>query len=196
MNAIPNSLQELIDEFSKLPGIGRKTAERLSIHMLKNSIDNIDSFISVLKNLKENIQNCNICHAFIDSKCEICNDVKRNNKIICVVKDPVDIFLIEKSGYNGLYHVLNGLISPLDGIKPEDLNIDSLITRLNNIDEVVLGIEPSSEGDVTNLYLTKIFKDYKIKVTRLARGIPIGTSLEFLDEVTLAHSIKDRVEIK
>ena len=127
MNALPESLKKLIDEFSKLPGIGKKTAERLSIYILKTNKEEALKFSDSILNLKNNIQTCNICHAFTDSDCFICSDSHRDSQIICVVEDPVDIFLIEKSGFRGKYHVLDGLISPLDGIKPENLNIDEAL---------------------------------------------------------------------
>ena len=196
MKAIPQSLTNLIDEFSKLPSIGKKTAERLSIYILKTNKEQVFKFSKRLTDLKNNIGNCEICHSFIDKECIICNDSSRNDRIICVVEDAVDIFLIEKSGFKGMYHVLDGLISPLDGVKAENLNVDTLIDRLSDIDEVVLGIEASSEGDITNLYLADLIKKYNIKVTRFSRGMPIGSSLEFIDEVTLTHSINDRVEVK
>ena len=196
MNANPNSLKNLIEQFSKLPGIGKKTAERLSIYMLKVGKEEANNFSESINNLKTNIQTCKVCHSFTDDICYICNDSSRDEKIICVVEDPVDIFLIEKSGFKGMYHVLNGLISPLDGIKPENLNIDSLLKRLDKVEEIVLGIEASSEGDVTNLYLSEALKNLNIRVTRFSRGMPIGSSLEFVDELTLAHSINDRVEVK
>ena len=196
MNAIPNSLKNLIEQFSKLPGIGKKTAERLSIYMLKVGKEEANNFSESINNLKINIQTCNVCHSFTDDICYICNDSSRDEKIICVVEDPVDIFLIEKSGFKGMYHVLNGLISPLDGIKPENLNIDSLLKRLDEVEEIVLGIEASSEGDVTNLYLSEALKKLNIRITRFSRGMPIGSSLEFVDELTLTHSINDRVEVK
>ena len=196
MRTIPLSLQDLISEFSKLPGIGKKTAERLSIHILKTNTDNVNSFIHALHQIKENIKICEICHAFKDEVCEICNDSKRDQSVICIVKDPTEIFLIDKTNYNGLYHVLNGLISPLDGIEASHLNIDSLLKRLSEVEEIILGIESSSEGDITNLYLSKLFKEENVKVTRFARGIPVGSSLEFLDEGTINHSINDRVELE
>ncbi len=196
MNAIPNSLKDLIDQFSKLPGVGKKTAERLSIYILKANKEEVLDFSKSLTSLKNNIKTCDVCHSFTDEVCSICNDINRDDKIICVVEDPVDIFLIEKSGFKGLYHVLGGLISPLDGIKPENLNIDTLLLRLENVDEIVLGVEASSEGDVTNLYLSNLLKNLNVKVTRFSRGMPIGSSLEFIDEVTLSHSINDRVEVK
>ena len=195
MNAIPNSLKDLIDQFSKLPGVGKKTAERLSIYILKTNKEEVLDFSKSLTSLKNNISTCEVCHSFTDDICSICKDPNRDNKIICVVEDPVDIFLIEKSGFKGMYHVLGGLISPLDGINPENLNIDSLLLRLEDVDEIVLGVEASSEGDVTNLYLSNVLKNLNIKVTRFSRGMPIGSSLEFIDEITLSHSINDRVEI-
>ena len=196
MKTMPNSLQDLINEFSKLPGVGKKTAERLSIHILKTNVDNVNSFIHALHQIKENIKICEVCHAFIDDICEICNDSKRDKSVICIVKDPTEIFLIDKTSYNGLYHVLNGLISPLDGIEAGHLNIDSLLQRVSKVEEIILGIEPSSEGDITNLYLSKLLSTYDVKITRFARGIPIGSSLEFLDEGTINHSINDRVELE
>ena len=196
MTAVPDSLKKLIDQFSKLPGVGKKTAERLSIYMLKIGKKEASDFSESINNLKNNIQTCKVCHSFTDDVCFICNDSSRDEKIICVVEDPVDVFLIEKSGFKGMYHVLDGLISPLDGVKPENLNIDSLLNRLGEVDEIVLGIEASSEGDVTNLYLSEILKNLSIKVTRFSRGMPIGSSLEFVDELTLTHSINDRVEVK
>jgi len=196
MDAIPNSLKDLIDQFSKLPGVGKKTAERLSIYILKTNKEEVLDFSKSLTFLKNNISTCDVCHSFIDDMCSICSDSNRDNKIICVVEDAVDIFLIEKSGFKGMYHVLGGLISPLDGIRAENLNIDSLLLRLENVDEIVLGVEASSEGDVTNLYLSNLIKKLNIKVTRFSRGMPIGSSLEFIDEITLSHSINDRVEVK
>jgi len=197
MDVYPNCLKELILQFSSLPGIGKKTAERLSIHMLNTNKNKIIDFSLALNELKDSIKVCEICFCFIENNCcHICSDVKRDASLICVVKDPTDIFLIEKSGYKGKYHVLGGLISPLDGITPESLNVDALLNRLNDVDEIIMGIDPSNEGDITILYLSDILKENDIKISRLARGIPVGSSLEFIDEVTLTHSINDRVEMK
>ena len=197
MTAYPESLQNLIKQFSKLPGVGKKTAERLSIYILNANTDQVLDFSKSLKNLKDTIESCSICNCLIEGEsCHICNDVYRNDEILCVVKDPTDIFLIEKSSFKGKYHVLGGLISPLDGISPENLNFDSLFNRLGDIKEVILAIDPSQEGDMTILYLTDKLKNEKIKVSRLARGIPVGSSIEFIDQTTLTHSLNDRVEIK
>ena len=194
---IPPSLNELIKEFSKFPGIGKKTAERLSMHVLKTNKDDVLKFSNAIKDIKENIKCCLECHCFIeDDTCSICNDNNRINNVICIVEDASDVFLINKSGYKGLYHVLGGLISPLDGVTYESLNIKSLMKRLNDIKEVIIALDPSSEGDMTNLYLFNLLKKYSVKVSRLARGVPVGSSLEFIDQVTLTHSINDRIEVK
>tara|TARA_Y100001936_G_C15890165_1_gene567545 strand:- start:195 stop:785 length:591 start_codon:yes stop_codon:yes gene_type:complete len=196
MDVYPDSLKKLISQFSTLPGIGKKTAERLSIYMLNANKDKITNFTLALDGMKDSIKVCEICFCFIeDDNCHICNDVHRDSSLICVVKDPTDIFLIEKSGFKGKYHVLGGLISPLDGVTPESLNIDTLLERLKSTKEIIMAIDPSSEGDITILYLSEIIKKHSIKMSRLARGIPVGTSLEYIDEVTLTHSINDRVEM-
>ena len=195
MNIYPNTLKELILKFSKLPGIGKKTAERLSIYILNSNKEETVEFSNALINLKDSISTCSICYCFTEDECHICNNENRQKNLLCIVKDPTDVFLIEKSGFKGLYHVLGGLIAPFDGITPEKLNIDLLEKRLESIDEVIIAIEPSHDGDITTIYLSDIIKNKEIKVSRLARGVPVGTSLEFIDEITLSHSINDRVEI-
>lgn len=195
MNIYPNTLKELILNFSKLPGIGKKTAERLSIYILNSNKEETVEFSNALVNLKDSISTCNVCHCFTEDHCHICDSESRLKNLLCIVKDPTDVFLIEKSGFKGIYHVLGGLIAPFDGITPEKLNIDLLSKRLDTIDEVIIAIEPSHDGDITTIYLSDIIKEEGIKVSRLARGVPVGTSLEFIDEITLSHSINDRVEI-
>ena len=195
MNIYPDTLKELILKFSKLPGIGKKTAERLSIFILNSNKEETVDFSNALINLKDSISTCIVCHSFTENECHICNNENRQKNLLCIVKDPTDVFLIEKSGYNGLYHVLGGLIAPFEGITPEKLNIDSLSNRLDEFNEVVIAIEPSHDGDITTIYLSDIIKKKNIKVSRLARGVPVGTSLEFIDEITLSHSIDDRVEL-
>ena len=194
MSAIPNSLENLIQQFSKLPGIGRKTAERLAIFILKEKEEDVREFSDSLKYLKQNINTCEICHCFTENECLLCSD--RNKNIICLVEHPTDVFIIDKSGFKGMYHVLGGLISPLDGIAPDNLNFNTLLERLEGVEEIVVALNPSSEGDMTNLYLSELLESQDIKITRIARGIPIGSSLEFIDQVTLTHSINDRVTIK
>tara|TARA_B110000263_G_scaffold117549_1_gene102471 strand:+ start:850 stop:1437 length:588 start_codon:yes stop_codon:yes gene_type:complete len=195
MSVYPNTLKELILKFSKLPGIGKKTAERLSIYILNSNKEETVDFSNALVNLKDSITTCQVCNCFIEIECHICNNENRVKDLLCIVKDPTDVFLIEKSGFRGLYHVLGDLIAPFDGITPEKLNISLLSERLKTIKEVIIAIEPSHDGDITTIYLSDIIKKKEIKVSRLARGIPVGTSLEFIDEVTLSHSINDRVEI-
>ena len=194
MSVIPSSLEGLIAEFSKLPGIGRKTAERLSIFILKANNEDVYDFSDTLRNIKNNIKRCDICHCFVENICYICRDCSEN--IICVVEDATDVFLIDKSGFKGQFHVLGGLISPLDGVTPDHLNFDSLLSRLHNVEEIIVAVNPSSEGDMTNLYLSELLEEHNIKLSRLARGVPIGSSLEFIDQVTLTHSMNDRVQIK
>ena len=195
MNVYPNTLKELILKFSKLPGIGKKTAERLSIYILNSNKEETIDFANALVNLKDSISTCKVCNCFTEEECHICNNENREKDLLCIVKDPTDVFLIEKSGFKGLYHVLGVLIAPFDGITPEKLNISLLSERLKTIKEVIIAIEPSHDGDITTIYLSDIIKKKEIKVSRLARGVPVGTSLEFIDEVTLSHSINDRVEI-
>ena len=131
-----------------------------------------------------------------DDTCMICHSKSRLSEIICIVENPSDVFLVDKSGFNGKYHVLGGLISPIDGVRPEDLNFETLLKRLDGLKEIVVALNPSSEGDVTNLYLIELLKSYDIKLSRIARGVPVGSSLEFIDQVTLTYSMNDRVEIK
>lgn len=195
MSVYPNTLKELILKFSKLPGIGKKTAERLSIYILNSNKEETVDFSNALVNLKDSITTCQVCNCFIEIECHICDNENRIKDLLCIVRDPTDVFLIEKSGFRGLYHVLGDLIAPFDGITPEKLNISLLSERLKTIKEVIIAIEPSHDGDITTIYLSDIIKKKEIKVSRLARGIPVGTSLEFIDEVTLSHSINDRVEI-
>ena len=195
MSVYPNTLKELILKFSKLPGIGKKTAERLSIYILNSNKEETVDFSNALVNLKDSITTCQVCNCFIEIECHICDNENRIKDLLCIVRDPTDVFLIEKSGFRGLYHVLGNLIAPFDGITPEKLNISLLSERLKTIKEVIIAIEPSHDGDITTIYLSDIIKKKEIKVSRLARGIPVGTSLEFIDEVTLSHSINDRVEI-
>ncbi len=197
MRGIPDSLNELIDQFSKLPGIGKKTAERLAIFILKTHKDQVLPFSESLLNVKNKIELHELCHCFMeDGKCVICDDSSRNNKLLCVLKDPTDIFIIEKTGYNGLYHVLGGLISPLDGVEPEMLNFKTLLHRISNFEELIIGLEPSVEADATSSYLLDILSNLDIKISRLARGMPVGSSFDYIDEVTLTHSLEDRIEYK
>ena len=196
MNGMPKSLDELVDSFSKLPGVGKKTAERLAIHILRSSFSDVQEFTNALTNVKTNIDVDEISSCFKENGVSINDDSSRDNSILCIVKDATEVFLIEKSGYRGHYHVLGGLLSPLDGVMPENLNIDNLVNIIDNYKELIIAIDPNSKGDTTSLYIKDLLKNRDIKITRLARGVPVGSSLDYIDELTLTHSIEDRVEIK
>jgi len=193
-------LAKLIDEFSKMPGIGPKTAQRLAFYILKNSSESAASLAKAILEAKEKVKHCSICGNITDQEiCEICRNTNRDKSIICVIERVRDLIAIENTGeYKGLYHVLEGVISPLDGIEPENLKIDSLLKRLKTekIKEIILATNPNIEGEVTASYITKLIKPLKIKVTRIAYGVPIGGSLEFADEVTLTQALMGRQEIK
>lgn len=193
-------LARLIDEFSKMPGIGPKTAQRLAFYILKNSSESVASLAKAILEAKEKVKHCSICGNITNQEiCEICRNINRDKSIICVLERVRDLIAIENTGeYKGLYHVLEGVISPLDGVEPENLKIDSLLKRLKTekIKEIILATNPNIEGEVTASYITKLIKPLKIKVTRIAYGVPIGGSLEFADEVTLTQALMGRQEIK
>lgn len=189
-------LAKLIDEFSKMPGIGPKTAQRLAFYILKNSTEEVAKFTQAVTEAKKKIQYCSICGNITDQEvCEICCNVNRNKSIICVVEKVKDLIALENTGeYKGVYHVLDGAISPLDGIEPGNLKIEHLIKRLkkDRIEEIIIATNPNIEGEVTASYIAKLIEPLKIKVTRIAYGVPIGSSLEFADEVTLTRALISR----
>ena len=192
------SLDNIIDEFAKLPGIGRKSAMRIAFHVLEMEDEELLNFITILKEAKEKIKKCEKCGNLTENDiCEICSDEERDSSIICIVKDSRDIIAFEKSKtYNGLYHVLGGIIDPLNGIGVDDLDIDKLTKRLTgNVKEVILALDPSLEGETTSLYLSKIIKEKEIIVSRIASGIPMGGNIEFSDIATLSRSLEGRKEI-
>jgi len=193
-------LARLIEEFSKMPGIGPKTAQRLAFYILKNSRENATNLAKAIIEAKEKIKYCSICGNITDKDiCEICQSTSRDKSIICVVEGVKDLIALERTGeYKGVYHVLEGAISPLDGIEPENLKIEKLIKRLKTekVKEVILATNPSIEGEVTASYIAKLIEPLKIKVTRIAYGVPIGGSLEFADEVTLTQALLGRQKIK
>jgi recombination protein RecR len=192
------SLDNIIDEFAKLPGIGRKSAMRIAFHILEMENEELFNFITILKEAKEKIKKCKICGNLTENDiCEICSDEERDSSIICIVKDSRDIIAFEKSKtYNGLYHVLGGIIDPLNGIGVDDLDINKLTKRLTgSIKEVILALDPSLEGETTSLYLSKIIKEKEIIVSRIASGIPMGGNIEFSDIATLSRSLEGRKEI-
>ena len=190
------TLEKVAEELSKLPSIGRKTAHRIAMHLAKCPDEDVKNLTEALLKLKQNIKFCSVCCNITETDpCPICSSPKRSKSSICIVEEASDVFAIEKTNeYQGLYHVLHGIISPLDGIGPEDIKIRELLTRLSDhIDEIILAINPSVEGEYTITYLTKLLKPLNIKLSRIARGIPVGTDLEFADEITIAKALEGRI---
>lgn len=188
---------KLITEFSKLPGVGTKTAQRFAYKVIKMTDDEASAFAQAILNVKKDVKYCKVCGNFSEDEiCDICK--VRSSESICVVKEPKDVIAIEKlNEYNGVYHVLHGTISPLDGIGPNDINIKELLNRISkgNVREVIMATNPDVEGEATAMYISSLIKPLGIKVTRLAHGIPIGTELEYADEVSLARAFVDRKSI-
>ena len=195
----PKSLDNLAQELLRLPGVGPKTAQRLAFHLLKRPKAEAEALAQAIVNLKEKVIHCCVCCGITEQDpCPICRNPERNPALICVVEEPNDLFALEKSGeFRGKYHVLMGVLSPLDGIGPQDLRIDPLLNRLRSggVEEVIIATNPNMEGEATALYLAKLIKPLGIKVTRIARGLPMGGDLEYADEVTLAKSLQGRREI-
>ena len=192
----PESLSVVIDLLSKLPGIGKKTAQRLAFNLVKSENMYVEKLSESLKKLNTSIKNDPICGCMTDlNRCAICNSPSRSLDVICVVKDAQDVFHIEKSGFKGVYHVLGGLISPLDGISIEDLNFQTLLDRMMGVQEVILAIPSTVEGDATTYYIKDLLKNMSTKITRLARGLPMGANLEYVDDFTLQNSIEERIEL-
>ena len=192
-------LAKLIEYFQKLPSIGPKTAQRLALHLLKMPLSEVEKFAEAMIEAKTTISYCDICFNMSSSNpCEICQSTTRNRDTICVVGETKDLIAIEKTNeYRGLYHVLQGLISPIDGIGPEDIRIKELLTRVHSEDikEVILALNPSVEGEATSLYLNKLLKPFGIKISRIAFGIPLGAELEYADELTLIKALEARCEM-
>ncbi len=194
----------LIDEFAKLPGVGRKTAQRMAMYILREPRVEAEKLAGALINAKDKVIRCSVCQNITDigtDPCALCSSMARDRSVICVVESPVDMLAFEKSGhYKGLYHVLHGLISPLDGIGPDDIKIRELLLRLaasesQAVREVVLALNPTIEGETTALYLSKLLKPLGIHVTKIARGIPVGAELEFIDEATLSRAMEGRTAV-
>jgi recombination protein RecR len=193
------SIEQLAEQFAQLPGIGRKTAHRLALYILKMSHEEVATLAQALINVKEKVRYCTVCSNITEADpCSICSNTKRDRTSICVVEEPNDVLAIEKTNeFRGLYHVLGGALSPLDGIGPDDLKIKELLQRLANanIEEIILALNPNVEGEATTLYLSKLFKPLGIKVTRIARGLPVGSDLEFADEATLTRALEGRIAV-
>ena len=193
-------LDRAVGEFAKLPGIGRKTALRLVLHMLKQSTEDVEAFADALTTLKHDVKYCSVCHNISDTDiCPICSDHRRDSSQICVVENIRDVMAIENTmQYHGLYHVLGGLISPLDGVGPSDIEIASLVERVaaGGVTEVILALSPTLEGDTTNFFVSKKLRRYHVNITVIARGISVGNELEYADEVTLGRSILKRTPVE
>ena len=195
----PELLQELINYYKKLPGIGDKSAERMALATLEISKSDIDKFANALVKSKLNLKNCKMCGHITDNEiCQICENKNRNHNLICVIEDYKSVFSFEKVGnYEGVYHVLNGLISPMDGIGPEDINVSSLVKRVESLEnpELILALKSSIEGETTTLYIKKIFEEKNVTISRLSYGIPIGAEIDYLDVITLDKALEDRKKI-
>tara|TARA_A100001037_G_C14989455_1_gene561878 strand:- start:320 stop:913 length:594 start_codon:yes stop_codon:yes gene_type:complete len=197
MSQYPEPANKLIDQLSQLPGIGRKTAQRLAFYILKSDDTYIRNLSDAINDIKKNILFCDNCGIMSEENiCHICQDIDRVGNIICVVEQPQDIYAFEKTNsFRGKYHVIGGVLSPLDGIGPDDLNLKKLYNRVKSGMEIIIATNPSIEGDTTSLYLAKILEKLGAKVTRLARGLPVGGDLEYMDELTLARAIEGRTVI-
>lgn len=195
----PQTIENLIACFQKMPGIGEKTAERLALSTIGFNQETIDLFSTSLKNVKTKIKKCGRCNNLTeDDLCEICKDESRNSKLLCVVENPKNIVLFEKLGtFRGYYHVIDGLISPLEGINPEDIHIPELINRIKeeNIEEVILALKPSVEGETTSLYISKILGKTNVLVSKIAHGIPLGADMDYVDSLTLELALENRKKI-
>lgn len=195
----PRTLQNLIECFQKLPGIGEKTAERLALSTLKLDQEVINVFSESLKDTKIKIKKCSICNNYSEEDtCEICKDSSREQDVLCVVEDPKNVIMFEKIGtFNGKYHVINGLISPLDGINPEDIHIPQLLERIKNegIKEVILAVKPSVEGETTSLYISKMLANTDVLVSKIAHGVPLGADIDYVDSLTLELALENRKKI-
>ena len=203
MTKLPSSLQKLINELSKLPGIGPKTAQRLAFYLLKQDNIEIGNLSGAIAQVKQGIVFCSICHNMVETDpCSTCTDPKRDQSIICVVEEPLDAQALDKSGqYNGVFHILGGVLNPLEGIGPESLQVESLLQRIRELEnekvkEIIIATNPSLEGETTAMHLSKIIKAQSptIKITRIARGLPMGGDLEYADDITLMRALDGRRE--
>jgi len=195
----PNTIKNLIECFKKFPGIGEKTAERMALATLEIPDETLNLFSTSLKNVKTKIKNCESCGNLTETElCSICTDQSRNKKLLCVVEESKNVVLFEKIGtFNGFYHVLGGLISPLDGINPEDINLNKIINKIKKeeIKEVIIAVKPSIEGETTALYIRKMLEGMDVIVSKIAHGIPMGADMEYIDPLTLELALEDRTKI-
>ncbi|HHU23244.1 MAG TPA: recombination protein RecR [Clostridiales bacterium] len=201
MPFFPSSLENLIDKFTTLPGIGKKTAQRLAFHILSLPEGEAESFAAAILEARGSVHNCPKCQNFMEGEagvCDLCSSDRRDQSIICVVAEPRDVLSIERSReYNGVYHVLHGVLSPMNHVGPDDIRISGLIKRVSTggISEVIMATNPDTEGDATAMYISRLLKPFNVKVTRLAYGIPVGSNLEYADDATLLRALQGRREM-
>lgn len=197
MNYSSRLLENAVNELARLPGIGKKTALRLALHLIRQDVQQVESFSQAIMTMRSDIKRCSLCHNISDNEvCDICANVKRDHSVICVVQDIRDVMAIENTGqYSGVYHVLGGIISPMEGIGPEDLTIDSLVRKASgeSVKEIIFALPTTIEGDTTNYYLSKKLAEFPVMLSAIARGIAIGDDIEFADEITLGRSIVNRI---
>ncbi len=195
----PFVLSDLINYFRKLPGIGEKSAERMALSLLELSLDDVEDFADSMKKCKKELHPCSVCGHITDKDvCDICSSSRRNKNVICILEDYKSVIAFEKAGnYNGVYHVLNGLISPIDDVNPEDINIASLVDRVEKLEkpELIIALKSTIEGETTTLYIKKIFENKNVEISRLSYGIPMGAEIDYLDEITLDRALSDRKKI-
>jgi len=199
MDYFPSALENLIDKFAMLPGIGRKTAQRLAFFVISLPDEEAISFADAITVAKESVEFCSVCLNLTDGElCMVCRDTRRDTGIVCVVPDPKGVLAIERSHeYGGIYHVLHGVISPMNNVGPDDIKIKELITRISDggVNEVIMATNPDTEGETTARYISRLLQPFEVKVTRLAYGIPVGGSLEFVDDATLMRALEGRMEM-
>lgn len=192
-----NSIEKLVDLFASLPTIGRKTAQRLTFYLLRQNDEFNDKFSKAIIDLKKNVKLCSVCYNYTEmDPCPICTSQKRNRSIICVVEEPNDVIAIEKTNeFSGLYHVLHGVINPLEGVSQDDIKIKELIERLTDVEEIILALNPSTEGELTTFYIAKMMKPLSIKVSKIASGVPMGSAIEYSDEATITRALEGRITL-
>ena len=197
--SLPASLQELVEQFKKLPGIGAKSAQRLAFHVLRTPREDAERLCQAIRDVKDRVTYCTTCNNITDADpCPLCDDPRRDHRLICVVEEPQNITVVERAGgFRGVYHVLMGTISPLQGVGPDDLKIKGLLARLSGgaVDEVILATNPTVEGEATAIYLARLLKPLGLRVTRIATGIPVGSDLDYADDLTVGKAIDGRREV-
>lgn len=195
----PSTLSDLISNFRKLPGIGEKSAERMALSLIELPLEDVSNFAKAMVSSKEKLHPCPVCGSITENDlCDVCSDDNRNNSVICVLEDYKSVIAFERAGnYNGVYHVLNGLISPIDDVNPEDINLASLIDRVSKLEnpELIIALKSTIEGETTTLYIKKIFEGKGVEISRLSYGIPMGAEIDYLDEITLDRALNDRKKI-